>query len=109
MNNIILINGEEENENKTEVCSKQGGIYEEFRKLDAEKNVKRPRKQKNPKRSRKKRTDKGRGARIKRVKGQGGWGRKKKLNINCQKVVKKLSSSLKPKTRLQLFQERLTS
>ena len=54
MNNIILINGEEEKENKTEVCSKQDGIYEEFRKLDAKKNLKRPRKQKKTKKITKK-------------------------------------------------------
>ena len=109
MNNIILINGEEEKENKTEVCSKQDGIYEEFRKLDAKKNLKRPRKQKNPKKITKKADRQREGCEEKGVKGQGGWGRKKKLSINCPKVVKKLSSSLKPKTRLQLFQERLTS
>ena len=74
MNNIILKNGEKENEDKTEVCFKQGGVYEEFRKLDAEKNVKRPRKQENPKKITKKTEGQRQGSKGQSCKGHGSRG-----------------------------------
>ena len=92
MNNIILINGEEEKENKTEVCSKQDGIYEEFRKLDAKKNLKRPRKQKKTKKITKKADRQREGCEEKGGERARGVGEeeeiKYKLSKSCQKIVK---------------------
>ena len=81
MNNIILKNGEKENEDKTEVCFKQGGVYEEFRKLDAEKNVKRPRKQENPKKITKKTEGQRQGSKGQSCKGQGSRGSREEEEI----------------------------